>query len=155
MAVYIERTTWFPGPSITIDCPYCLGAKIPSDTYDLVTEILFLGILPIQRVKSTRLVCSSCRTELESRVGAWDLSALDPEELATVIRPYVSFIQKSLALIALVFAIFPVIGTVMALVALLGNWKVRGWPKTLSWVALAISLAVIAAFGIAVMTAGH
>ena len=45
-----------------------------------------------------------------------------------------------MAVMALLLALFPCVGTVVAAIALIANLKLPGWPRTLSWVATGLSL---------------
>jgi hypothetical protein len=132
----IERQ---PGPDVVIDCPACHSRQVPATTYDERTREKLYGLLQVNDVERSCVVCSSCGTSLRSRLPVAELEGKAPDELADLIFIEASFYQKSAAVIALVVAIFPFVGTVLAAIALIANYKIPGWPKTVSFIALGIS----------------
>jgi hypothetical protein len=146
-AFWIEKTQRWAGPGICIDCPWCARAGVNAATYDQRSTDWYFGVLPILTSRSSWVVCSSCGGRLYSRVKVAELAGLAPSELTKLVYPRASFIQGFLALAALCVAVFPVVGLVMTGIALFANWKLRGWTKSVCYVALAISLLSIALVG--------
>jgi hypothetical protein len=64
--------------------------------------------------------------------GAWD-AAESPAEPG-------SLIDRALALLSVLFFVFPIVGLVVALVAFYANRRTSGWPRSASRIALALSL---------------
>jgi hypothetical protein len=135
----IEEIQRWPGPEIRIDCPACGARDVVASTFDQQIKDKYYGLITLWVQRSSWVVCPECRIELYSKVDASSLSDKSIDELAELIYPRASFIKKSLAILALPFAVFPLLGQVMAIIAIIANWKSHGWPKTVSFVALGLS----------------
>jgi hypothetical protein len=134
-----QETERSRGPDVVIDCPACAERDVPAMTYDEHIRESVAGLIPVNNVHQTWVACSRCKATIRSRLPAADLGGKTPVELADLIYLDASFFQKCLAIIALVVAIFPIVGTVVAAIALFANRKFPIWSKTVSIVALGLS----------------
>jgi len=146
-----ESTIQRPGPDCVLNCPVCNGLDVTAFTFDLVTQTKAYFVVKMMKTTVTHVVCTACHTNFFARGPAARLADLTPDELAAVLRPPTTFIQKSLAVLALLVAIFPIVGLVMAVIAWVSNRKTRNWPGMVSKIALAISLLVSVILGIAAL----
>jgi hypothetical protein len=137
---FIQETERWPGPDLRIDCPACGARGADASSFDQRIKDSYLGIIPLKVTRSTWVVCSECRAQLSSRVGAAELGGKTADELADLVVLKADFVRASVAVIALLIAIIPLVGLVMAIIASAANRKSPGWPKYLSYLALAISL---------------
>jgi membrane protein required for beta-lactamase induction len=69
-----------------------------------------------------------------------------PEQVIDEMWRRVSRINKTRAILAAVFCLFPFVGLILALLGVAYNWPNRGWPRTTSLIALGIG-AVSSAVG--------
>ncbi len=129
-----------PGPDLVIDCPVCHSRQVPAATYEERTREKLYGLLQVNDVQRSCVVCSNCGIALRSRLPVAELEGKAPDELADLIFVEASFLQKALAVIALVVALFPIVGLAVAAIALLVNRKMPSWPRTVSYVATGVSL---------------
>ena len=85
------------------------------------------------------------------------LRGLAGDELTEILYLETSFLQKALAIIALLVSIFPGVGPVVAALALLANQKLPCWPRTVSYVAIGLSLLSMLSCGciVALDATGH
>jgi hypothetical protein len=141
-----QQTERWPGPEIVIDCPTCGERGVAASTYDEQIRESVAGLIPVNSVRRSWVACSHCKATVRSRLPAADLDGKTPVELADLIYIDASFYQKALAIIALVVAIFPLVGTVVAAIALFANRKIPVWSKTVSIVALGLSFLPIVVF---------
>jgi hypothetical protein len=148
---WIEKKQTTPGPDVLIDCPACRSSGVAT-TADQWLQNWYLGFIPVPSSRWTNVFCPNCKNTLHSKVKAVELSVLPPEKVAAAISHRASFLQSFLAVAALIVAIFPAVGFGMALIALLANWKYRGWTKKVSYVALAVSVIPTALMIIALAT---
>jgi hypothetical protein len=137
--IHSETQRW-PGPEVDINCPVCHARGVPATTCDQQTSERLYGLIPVNNVRSSWVVCSACGTALRSRVGVAELGGKSADEIAPLIHTDAGFIRKSMAVVALLLAIFPCVGTVVAVIVLIANLRLPGWPRTLSWVATGLSL---------------
>ena len=145
---WIEENKTTPGPDVVINCPACGRRSVWASTHALQTRSWFFGFIPGQAVHSTWATCLECTAPLISKWPVTELSDKSPDELATKIYLPFKLLETFMALAAFIVAIVPLVGLVMSGLAVFGNWKDRGWRKTLSLVALGISSAATLAFGI-------
>ena len=148
MHIHQETERW-AGPDLAIDCPACHERSVPATTFDQQTREKLYGLIPLNNVRSSWVVCSSCKVPMRSRVDTAELEGKTPVELADLLYLDASFLQKAMAIIALLIAIFPIVGTLFAAVALFANRKYPSWPRTVSWVALGLSFLPLALFAVA------
>jgi hypothetical protein len=144
----IEENKTTPGPDVLINCPACGKQTVWASTHALQTRSWWFGIIPGLAVYSTWATCLECKEPLISRLPLTELSDKSPDELAALIyRPF-RLLETFMALAAFIVAIFPIVGLVMAGLAVFANWKDRGWRKKLSMTALGISGLMHLLFGI-------
>jgi hypothetical protein len=150
---YVVEWTKTPRGQVVIHCPLCDQKPVQAVVFDRRERALLLGLIPLLVLNSTWVTCTACRGELHSKVKSEHLFNRDPEELAAFIYARVSFIDKFLAISALLLAVFPLLGLLYALLAWVVNRKSRGWPKKVTVIALWVSIAVHVLFGLIAVAA--
>lgn len=138
-----NATSGNDGHDIVINCPACKRAHVPAVSYEHHEQ--YHGVTR----DTTWVKCLECGTHLYSKLSWHQLVGLTPERLAEVVVFRLSLIGRVTALLAVILCLFPWVGMGMALLATLINWRTRGWPKTLSRIALAIS--VIPTVGVTIL----
>jgi len=128
------------GPEVLIDCPVCHARSVSAATHDQESREKLYGLIPLNTVRSSWVVCSGCHTALRSRVRVDELEGKTPGEMADFVYADAGFIRKTFAIVALLTCLFPFVGPVIAAIMLIANWKLPGWPRTLSWIATGVSL---------------
>jgi hypothetical protein len=141
-----QQTERWPGPDVVIDCPVCGERGVSATTYDEQIRESVAGLIPVNSVRRSWALCSHCKAMLRSRLPAPELDGKTPVELADLIYLDAGFYQKALAIIALLVALFPLVGTVVAAIALFANRKIPVWSKTVSIIALGLSFLPIVLF---------
>jgi hypothetical protein len=151
MSMFISggRSNIEEGEPVKIHCPLCGERGVEAKTYAQVERVKFLGI-PVDR-RTSWAVCSRCGKHLLSSRDVHDLPGSSEEELDKVLAPYASFISRSIALLALILSWVPIVGIVLVLLAILLNRRPGIW-RTLSWIALGISLLAMAVLGILILS---
>jgi hypothetical protein len=137
--IWVEQKHVTPGPDVAIECPRCRKHGIAS-TSDQEHRDLYFGFIPVLTSHRTCVVCPNCKVTLDSRVMAADLASLPPGEVSAMLRHRPSLVQGFLAVVALLLAWLPVAGMIIALIALLVNWRHRGWTKKVCYVAVVVSV---------------
>lgn len=150
-----HETEQFPGPQIDFDCPACGILGIEGTTYDQRRREWLYGLIPLNDIKTSWIVCSNCGHQLRSRVTAAELAELEHDQLAGVLYADPGAIRKAMAVISALVAIFPIVGTVFAGIVVAANWKIRAWPRTLAIISLVASIGVwVLFFLVAILLAG-
>jgi hypothetical protein len=150
--LFSEVTEETRGPMIYFDCPGCRQQRAKGIPYERMTRVWFLHVFPIVpanlATKETSITCLQCGVLLGAELKLADLVGKTPEELIGRIYFRTTFLQKALAVIALFVAIFPMVGFVMSLIAVVANWQTRTWPKRISVIALVLSIPLMLFLGI-------
>jgi hypothetical protein len=97
------------------------------------------------------LTCPNCRETLRAEFEAEYLRAYPPEDIAGFIHHRVSPIKKLLAILAILFFFWPLLGLLLTIPAAIVNYKTRAWTRKVSLLALGLSVIahlVFAAMGI-------
>lgn len=129
------------GRDLIINCPYCGTRGARAVAYDLIETYKH-----VLKHRTTWVKCSSCGRQLYSKVPADQLRGRTAEQLEGIVIKRTSLIHIILAIGALAMCLLPIFGVVTAIVALLFNWRNRGWLRVLSLVALVISVLLTTAF---------
>lgn len=144
-----------PGPEIEFDCPTCGAKGVTGFTYDERRQERLYWLIPVSSSNSSWVACSQCGKALRSRLPAAQLANLGHDRLASVLFVDPGFVRKAIAVIAAILAIVPVVGTVFSAIVVIANWKVRGWPRTVSIASLIFSIAFwVVAAGVVFLLAG-
>lgn len=147
----VAKTRKEPGPALTIRCPKCGADSVSAVAYRQVDDLCAFYFLKLFTIRNTFVECSSCRAKLRSRIDLEELGAYRAGELEQFLSHDVSFVAKFLAVASLVLCIAPIVGAVLALIAVLLTLKSSGWPRTVSQVALALSTVITGLFMIALL----
>ncbi len=97
-------------------------------------------VIPMGTNTTWWVVCSACKVKLYSKLNAANILGKTPGELVGQISVYTSFVNQFMAVAALLPSWAPALGTILALIAWLVNWKTPGWPRKLSKFAFLASL---------------
>src|SRR5438552_4076146 len=119
----IEQTQWTPGPDIRFHCPACKQQDVIGSAYEQEITDWYLGVIPLLNLRVTRVFCLRCGIMLNANAKLADLLDKTPQDLSSLLYVSTSFIQKSLAIIALIMALLPMVGCVMSLIAIIANWR--------------------------------
>ena len=128
-----------PGPSVRIDCGKCGGTDVAGKAYDQSETLRLLGVVPILKIRNTFVTCGVCGAQLRSRLSCQELVNLEGADLRPFISYEVSFVVKFLAVVSILLCVVPLLGLLLALTTVCCTLKVRGWPKTLGFIALIVS----------------
>jgi hypothetical protein len=131
-----------PGPSVRFTCPKCGAAAIEGSSYELHETLKALHLLPLYTARNTYVVCGHCQARLSSRLTLDELFQHCSADLSPYVSYEVSFVFKFLAITALLLSWAPLVGLVLALIAVAGTFRVRGWPRTLALVSVVASFAI-------------
>lgn len=147
----VAKTHKEPGPALTIRCPKCGADGVAAVAYRQVDDLCAFYFLKLFTIRNTFVECSACRAKLRSSVDLDELGEYRHEELDQFLSHDVSFVVKFLALASLVLCIAPVVGAVLALIAVLLTLKSSGWTRTVSRVALVLSTIITSLFVLALL----
>ena len=129
------------GGETRIHCPSCGRRDVVGRIEGRRETARAFVFVPFLRKTTWRVVCSGCETELYSRLDADELSWRTPDDLADSVYVRVSLIRKALALLSLAMGVFPLVGLVFAVIAVVANRGSRGWPKGVSYLGLVLAIA--------------
>jgi|GEM_PF-4962064 len=129
-------SSWRQGPEILFHCSACGEQDTLAETSEQCDTVAAIG-------KATTFVkCKSCRKTFISEIGIDEIADLSPTELAPRLSKRILLFNKMLAFLGVGLCWVPLVGLVIALIALVCNWKTAKWLKTLSLVGVALSLAI-------------
>jgi hypothetical protein len=128
-------TKEIPAGSTRINCPACGHLDVPAEIIEKQETLMQSMVIPMGTTTTWWIVCSACQVKLYSKLSAAKLQGKTPSELVGQIYVYTSFVNQFMAVAALVLAIAPGLGTVLAAIAWVMNRKITGWPRILSKVA--------------------
>lgn len=147
----VAKTRKEPGPTLTIRCPKCGAEDVAAVAYRQVDDLCAFYFLKLLTISNTFVECSACRAKLRSSIDLDELGTYGQEELNQFLSHDVSFVVKFLAVASLVLCIAPIVGAVLALIAVLLTLKTTGWTRIVSRVALALSTVITGLFIIALL----
>jgi hypothetical protein len=135
------------GPIIKIHCPHCHKRDVDA-YFGVVNETTTVAFIPVEEVEYELVKCSSCGTRFETKSDFSEILKMtsDEIELQKILKYPFDFVSFSIAVIALLFGVFPVIGPVFALLAILLNRKSRRWIRYFAWSSLVVSLIINVVF---------
>ena len=140
--MHVSQMTYrYPGPDLKIDCLACERTGVVAWSYEEQIQETLLAFITINHARRVIVKCSECHAEMASSIPVAELEERPISEISTFLKYEASFIAKFLAVISLILAIFPIPGpgTILALIALIANYRYRAWPRTISIIALMIS----------------
>jgi len=124
------------GRDLIINCPACRKKNTPAVAFDLTEKLHGFAHT------SSWVRCLSCKADLHSKLRADELRGMSAEMLAVHVRHRLPWIKTTTALFAAILCLFPWVGIIISPIAMIVNWRVRAWTRTLSIIALAISTIV-------------
>lgn len=125
------------GPTIPLHCPGCLTENVDSQVYAMVDQVLFLFVVPLHTKSTLFISCPKCRRTFKPLIPLEDFSTFPVEARGRYLKEHISVFQVLLALAAFFICWIPVVGVVIAGIALLVNWQAMAWLRLLSGIALA------------------
>ena len=142
------RSTREPTGALVLDCPAC-KANVTAESYTHTEQLVMLAAIPIAPKSRTYwLNCPSCGETLRSSLPASELRDQPAAVISQHVRHRVSPVKKLLAILAIGLFFMPLLGLLLGVGALIVNYKTAGWAKKLSWIALALSVAVHLLFAV-------
>jgi hypothetical protein len=144
MQTVITKET--PAGSTRINCPVCGHLDVPGQILERQETLMESLVVPMGTQTTWWIVCSSCEAKLYSKLSAAQLQGKSPEELVGKIYYYVSFVNQFMSVAALLLAVAPGLGPILAAIAWLMNRKIIGWPRKLSKFAFLASVFLHVAF---------
>jgi len=147
------RSEFISGEKVRIHCPVCETEDTLAQTFTEREQLSMLYFLPLCSMSNNFVRCLSCRSKLFTRLPLEELTEYHPEDLEPHLSHQASFVFKFLAAISLLLFFMPIVGLILAIIALTGTWNRAGWPRTVSRIStvlsvlLSILFAVILALG--------
>jgi len=131
-----------PGPSVGIHCPKC-SEYCEATSLEITEWVKLFIVIPIFRLRNTYLKCTNCGKTSHVKLRLDELPTIAQEDLdAMLAGAQASFLTSFFAILAVSLCWLPVISLPPALISVLLSWKISGWQKILSYIALALSLTV-------------
>jgi hypothetical protein len=129
-----------PGPAVQFNCPKCGGVAVSGSSYELFDTLQVFHLVPLWNTRNTYISCSHCQAEMISRLNLDELHDYCDFDLTPYMSYDVSFVFKFLAVAALLLCWTPILGLVLAIIAVAGTFRVPGWPPTLALFSTLLSL---------------
>ena len=144
------RSEQINGEKTRINCPACGAEDTLAQTFIQVERLYVLYVIPVLSMSNNFVRCLSCEAKLSTKLPLEELPHFSSEALEEHLNYEVSFVFRFLAMISLPLSVFPLVGLVVALLALIGTWNRPGWPRTVSRIstvlASIVSLLLLAVF---------
>ena len=143
--------------TLRINCPKCGATDTPAKAVEEVERLYgYMRLVPFFfRKRTTWVVCQNCHAKLLSKLSLAELEGKSARELEAALSPRVFLITQVLAILAILLAVIPFVGTVAGLIAVVVNWRSRDWRRTVSLVGLALSIVFPLAFVAALKLTGQ
>jgi len=138
--------------TVVFDCPQC-HCQSRGTAYDLRETISVSSRIPRWGWQSHWVRCAQCQTELSADCAAEDLAGASPMTVNEHVRAYVLFPRRVLALASMLLCWTPVVGVILAAIALAANLKTRAWPRWISLIALVLATGINIAMFVTVLHA--
>lgn len=136
---------------VVFDCPDCGAQNVRGMAFDLRETLRLNYRMPLWGWSTHWVRCSRCQTELHANCASKELQGCSPTDVNHHVRAYLPLPARVLAIISLATGWAPIVGVLVALVALAANFRTRGWPRWVSAGALLLSTAANIVFIAAVM----
>jgi hypothetical protein len=136
---YTIRRQIIPGAPIQFSCPKCRKVS-QGKACQFVDTFMLLYFVPLGTVRNTYVACDDCGLKLRTQLGLEDLERMHGLQIDEFLSYSPSFVFKFLAITALLLCLAPILGTIVAIIAVSGTYHFKGWPKKFSITALLISL---------------
>jgi hypothetical protein len=124
---------------VVFDCPHCHAERVHGTAYDLRETVRAGGHVPVWGWSSHWVRCSNCRTELHAKVASSVLAGEMPASVSKLVRRYLPFPQRVLAVSSVVMAWVPVVGVVLGLITVAATFRTRGWPRVVGVIGLTVA----------------
>lgn len=148
-----SRTT--EGPALVLRCSVC-DKQTSATSFQYGERLTLFHLIPLSPWTETNYVrCDSCRQLFVAPgVSILELPSYDPETLGSLLIRRVGLVPTALAVLGLLFSPAPIIGFVLAGIALAVNWqRPRHWTRVISVVAFIMASIVSLGTGILVLLA--
>ncbi|HEY3392861.1 MAG TPA: hypothetical protein VGK58_09150 [Lacipirellulaceae bacterium] len=135
---YTIRRQIIPGAPIQFSCPKCRKVS-QGKACQFVDTFMLLYFLPLGAVRNTYVACDDCGLKLRTQLRLDDLERMQGLQIDVFLSYSPSFVFKFLTITALLLCLAPILGTIVAIIAVSGTYHFKGWPKKFSITALLIS----------------
>ncbi len=129
------------GPVIPVNCPSCLEENVDGQSYAMVDTVLLLMLIPMHTRATIYLSCPKCKRTFKPLIPLSEISDHPIAVRGQYLREHVSIIQILLGILAFFLCWIPVLGVVIAAIALLVNWQASTWLKVISTIATVVGFA--------------
>lgn len=123
-------------------------------TYERRERAMAFHLIPLFTHSTNWVVCGTCGTRLLSKRPVAELAGLSPEELAAVVVRRAGLPQRLLAVAAVLFGFWPILGLLVTVPAVVVNLRTPGWPRWCSYLGLCVAVIAHALFYIAGIFSG-
>jgi ribosomal protein S27E len=128
-----------PGPDLKIDCPKCNQSEVPARSFEQRDRLFLFFVIPLFRMSNTFVTCSACGTKLHSQLSISELEQHREFGAAQFVSYEISIVIKCLAVLALAFCLFPLLGLLLSVPAVIATRNVTGWMRKSAIIALVVS----------------
>jgi len=128
-----------------IHCPRCHRDSAPAIATDQVEVVKALFVIPIFSKTTTFVRCCECNRSLAVALRARDIAILEADELTTILRDRASLSEGALSIVALLTCVFPIIGVLTSIVALVATRTAPRWARRVAFASTIISGLITAA----------
>jgi hypothetical protein len=129
-----------PGPPAHFVCPKCQQGPAAGSSYERTDSTLLLAVFPLWRTRITYVVCGNCRSRLTTRMTLDDLRQCVGDDISRFVFYRVSFVFKTLSVLSFLLCLFPVLGTILSVITLIGTFRSPGVWRTIAIISLIISV---------------
>jgi hypothetical protein len=127
------------GPDVVIDCPNCGDRETLASSYELRERLCILFVIPVLFLRNTFVHCRTCNTRLTSGLTIGELEQHSSGNVSLFLSNPVPFIAKVIAIVALLVVWAPLVGLVMAILAMAVTRGRSGWPRVVAVIAFVLS----------------
>ncbi|MEX2213881.1 MAG: hypothetical protein WD768_07125 [Phycisphaeraceae bacterium] len=130
------------GEPVLINCPAC-GAKdiasVPSESVDYV-KIAYL--IPITKLRATTIRCGQCNADIACIAPMAELAGLDAAGIDPLLRFHPTPAARNWSLLGLVTSVIPILGLIIASIAIYHSRGTRGWPASVNMLSIILAVTV-------------
>jgi hypothetical protein len=129
------------GPTLEFDCWNC-GAKDVEGSIMRLSETVNVLYQELKQVSSTLIRCKACKAEFTGDVTIRQIEQLDDKELADAFRNRIPLSGKITVIASFALIWVPMMGLILAILAVSRNRNVRDWPKYYSVFSLILNVPI-------------
>jgi hypothetical protein len=140
MIFWSAQSRRVPGPRVDFTCPKCLCGPTSGSSYEQTDSAHLFFVIPILRMRNTFVICDQCKSRLFCVMTLDDLTQSAGADISRFLSYRISFVFKTLSILSLLLCVFPVLGTVLSCITLIGTYKSPGVWRTIAIISFVISL---------------